>query len=195
MSEDNGFMEKLNTTHIDTQKVVKWYVMRDLKRPNAKSPAYKVLEENKMEVFTPLVQKLNIKNGTKVRELVPFIPDLLFVHTSKETLDSFVLKIPTLQYRYVRGGKYKEAMTVDETSMNQFISAIRSSTKYQYYQLTEIPAAFIGSLIRIVGGFLDGCEGYLLKVRGSKRKRLLVKIENLMAAAFEVESEYIQIVQ
>lgn len=29
-----------------------WYVMRDLKRPNAKLPAYKQLSDEHLEVFT-----------------------------------------------------------------------------------------------------------------------------------------------
>lgn len=33
----------------------KWYVMRDLKRANAKHPAYKILGEMNMKIFTPMV--------------------------------------------------------------------------------------------------------------------------------------------
>ena len=31
-----------------------WYVMRDLKRRNAKNPAYSMLEDAGFEVFTPM---------------------------------------------------------------------------------------------------------------------------------------------
>lgn len=31
-----------------------WFVMRDLKRPNAKLPAYKMLEDKRFEVFAQL---------------------------------------------------------------------------------------------------------------------------------------------
>ena len=48
-------------------------------------------------------------------------------------------------------------------------------------------------LIRIVGGTLDGYEGTLVTVRGSKRKRLLVEIPMLLAAAVEVEPEYVKL--
>lgn len=34
------------------EKGMRWYVMRDLKRANAKVPAYKLLEGMKMEVFS-----------------------------------------------------------------------------------------------------------------------------------------------
>ena len=45
-----------------------------------------------------------------------------------------------------------------------------------------------------MGGMLDGFEGYLLTVRGSKVKRLLVELPTLLAASVEVESEYIQLI-
>ena len=59
-----------------------WYVMRDLKRPNAKHPAYKQLEELGFEVFVPMKWFLSVKQGKRVREKRPFIQDLLFVHTT-----------------------------------------------------------------------------------------------------------------
>lgn len=38
-----------------------WYVMRDLKRANASLPAYKLLEKEKIEVFTPMKTILIVK--------------------------------------------------------------------------------------------------------------------------------------
>lgn len=67
--------------------------MRDLKRPNAKQPAYKFLREEGFEVFVPTKSQIITRNGKKVVEEIPVIRDLLFVHTEKERLD------PTLQGR------------------------------------------------------------------------------------------------
>ena len=52
----------------------RWYVMRDLKRVNAKQPAYMELKGMGMEVFVPMKQHLKMKKGVRVREEVPFIP-------------------------------------------------------------------------------------------------------------------------
>ena len=49
-----------------------------------------------------------------------------------------------------------------------------------------------GRKIRIVGGNLDGYEGMLLTTRGSKTKRILVKLPNWLVAAVEVNLEYVQ---
>ena len=69
-----------------------WYVMRDLKRPNAKLPAYKQLSDEHLEVFTPMQWRLKLKNGKRIREEVPFMQDLLFVHDTQEVLISLSIK-------------------------------------------------------------------------------------------------------
>ena len=65
-----------------------WYVMRDLKRCNAKKPAYKQLQEAGVKVFVPLKWQIILQKGKKVREKVPVIQDLLFVYDSRQHLDS-----------------------------------------------------------------------------------------------------------
>ena len=101
-----------------------WYVMRDLKRPNAKLPAYKQLSDEHLEVFTPMQWRLKLKNGKRIREEVPFMQDLLFIHDTREVLDLFVRKIPTLQYRYQKGGGYCQPMIVSISS--DLLSAIKT---------------------------------------------------------------------
>lgn len=176
------------------KQVIRWYVMRDLKRSNTLSPAYKVLREKHLEVFTPMQWKIRTRNRVKIREQAPFIPDLLFVHASKKNIDPFVEKIPTLQYRYVRGG-YKEEMTVKDAAMNKFICAVNTSSHAEYFKPSEITPQYIGSNIRIIGGPLNGYTGHLLKVRGSRKRRLLVEIPDLITAAIEVKPEFIQILE
>ena len=63
---------------------LQWFVMRDLKRRNAKLPAYKLLEGLGIKVFTPMVWKLVVRHGKRCREEVPFMQDLLFVHDMRQ---------------------------------------------------------------------------------------------------------------
>jgi len=46
-----------------TERRVQWFVMRDLKRPNAKLPAYRLLRELNFEVFVPMKVLVTNKNG------------------------------------------------------------------------------------------------------------------------------------
>lgn len=116
---------------------VRWYVMRDLKRTNARQPAYKLLEGLKMEIFVPMRWSLKTRKGIHVREEVPFIQDLLFVHETQSNLDTVVGKTPTLQYRWLRN-TWREPMTVADKDMRRFIKAVRSTEFPQYYLPEEV---------------------------------------------------------
>ena len=93
-----------------TEPQDQWYVMRDLKRPNARIRAYQQLSESGLVVFTPMVTRVADRYGKRVRETVPFISDLLFVYATRAILDPVVDRIDTLQYRYVKGGGYCEPL-------------------------------------------------------------------------------------
>ena len=172
---------------------LQWFVMRDLKRYNAKLPAYKLLESLGIKVFTPMVWKLVVRHGKRCREEVPFMQDLLFVHDTRQAVDPIVEKYGTVQYRYVRGG-YKVPMTVREADMQRFIHAVESSENPRYYTPKEITPDMIGREVRIVGGPLDGYEGHLQKMQGVRVKRLFVEIPSILTASVEVQPEYIQLI-
>lgn len=171
-----------------------WYVMRDLKRPNAKLPAYKFLESQGVVAFTPMHWRLVNRDGKRISEYVPFIADLLFVYETREKLDAIVAKTPTLQYRFQKGKPYCDPMIVPDDEMHRFMHAVGSVGNPQYYHPSEITPAMCNRNIRIVGGNLDGYEGKLLEVRGSRAKQhILVELPMWLVAAIEVSPEYIQL--
>lgn len=171
-----------------------WYALRDLKRSNAIYPAYKQLRELGIEVFTPMKWRMTKRNGRQFGREVPVMPDLLFAHDSRKILDPIVAQTPTLQYRFKKGGTYCEPIIVPEEDMNRFIGAVRAAEEPKYYSAEEIDSLMTGKNIRIVGGAMDGQEGKLLTVRGSKVKRIVIKLPNLLALSVKVEDEYIQII-
>ena len=177
---------------LDENERSQWFVMRDLKRRNAKLPAYELFKGFGIKVFTPMVWKLMVRHGKRCREEVPFMQDLLFVHDTRMAVDPIVEKYDTVQYRYVRGG-YKVPMTVRDNDMQRFIHAVESTENPRYYTPEEISSDMIGKKVRIVGGPLDGYEGCLQKMQGARIKRLFVELPNLLAAAVEVNPEYIQV--
>jgi hypothetical protein len=181
------------SSSLNNNKSVRWFVMRDLKRSNAKLQAFRILKEKNIEVFTPMKTRLCVVKGEQVRKEVPCIPDLLFVHDTRKTLDPIVESIPTLQYRWLRN-KYREPMTVPDAEMERFICVVHASALPKYYLPEEITPEMYNRPIRIVGGLLDGYEGTLLTTRGSKVKRLLVEIPHLLAVGVEVDPDYIQLI-
>lgn len=172
-----------------------WYVLRDLKRPNSKSPAYIVLPQLGFETFTPMRWVLtDTRSGNKTRKHIPYIPSLLFAKSIKSRLDEVIRKTDTLQYRFVKGAPQNTPMVVPTYEMECFRLAVTQSESCEYYSPAEITPDMIGRKVMIMGGQLDGTTGHLLKMRGSKKKRLIVTLEGLVAATIEVEPDYIQFV-
>ena len=176
-----------------------WYVLRDLARPNAKNPAYKQLQampEMKDCVFVPLKQRVFVEHGRRVVRFVPYMPDLIFVHKSREELDPIVRQIELLQFRYVRGGKQFEAMSVGAKEFEKFRNAVEHTDNVEYYSYEDVSPQLYGKQIRIIGGRLNGFEGRLMSKKGSKFKRLLVDLQECnLSAAIQVESDYIQLLK
>lgn len=173
------------------EQQTQWFVMRDLKRSNAKLRAYQQLADEGFQVFTPTTTKIVDTFGKRRRIQVPFIPDLLFVNAPKASLDKFVTRIGTLQYRYIKDAPYGTSMTVSDVAMDRFIAAVSSVKTPKYYSADEITPDMYGSIVRIIGdSALSGYEGRLLKVRGASKKRLLVDLSGLLCASIEINSSY-----
>lgn len=171
-----------------------WFALRDLKRPNAKTMAWQELSERGFEVFTPMTQVVRETGGKRRRIEIPAVPDLLFVHSTRERLDPVVASIPTLQYRFVKGAPAGTAMTVDDSSMDRFVRAVSGSADTRYFNAGEITPSMIGREVRVIGGPLDGFTGNLLSVRGLRSRRLIVDLHGFLSAAVEVAPEFIQII-
>lgn len=171
---------------------VQWFVMRDLTRSNAKLPAYQMLDDLGIKNYTPKVQKIIVRKGKRECKKVPFIHDLLFVHDSRRIIDPIEENVHTFQYRFLKG---RMPMTVREKDMDYFMKAVETSESPQYFRPEDITPEMRKRKIRIIGGPLDGYEGHLITVRGSKVKRLLVELPALLAATVEVEPDFICLVK
>ena len=170
----------------------RWFVMRDLSRSNAKLPAWEMLRDKHIRHFTPLVWRMMSVGGKRKPRQVPYIQDLVFAYGTRGELDPLVERVRTFQYRYLRH-TWREPMTVPDLEMERFIRAVESTHSPRYYTPEEVTPEMRNRPVCIVGGPLDGYTGTLVTVRGSKRKRLLVEIPMLLAAAVEVEPEYIKL--
>ena len=171
-----------------------WFVMRDLKRRTSNTLAIQELAKAGLEVFTPMTQMVMKIGGKLQRRDVPVIHDLLFVHEAKDVLDPIVEKLPTLQYRYQRGKTKDEPTTVRNNDMERFIHAINNTKTPIFYKPGELTENMYGKSVHIVGGVLNGYEGRLLSVKGIRTRRLIIEISEIMAAAVEVEPEFINFV-
>ncbi len=171
-----------------------WFAMRDLTPSNAKKIAYELLQEEGIEVFTPMKQVVSIKRGKKVVSEVPMLHTLLFVHGTREELDPVVKRINNLQYLFLKTTARGPA-TVSDDEMRQLMLVSSTSSKVQYYTPEELKADKfkVGNPILINGGGYAGCKGKQLSVRGSRKKYILVELKGYISAAVEINPEHITV--
>ena len=174
---------------------MRWYCLRDLKRPNCKVKAYQELTELGFRVFTPLREAVKVVKGKKIILHRPVISDLLFVQSQRDLLDPIIERTPTLQYRYVRGGAYQEAMTVPDRQMEDFIKAATMGDSPIYLQPESIDRTIVGRPVRVVGGQLDGIEGKVLAIRGKKKRRVLLELPGMLSLTIEVTPDLLEIIR
>ncbi len=168
--------------------------MRDLKRANAKEPAYISLPKLGFETFTPMHWVLNKSaSGATKREYKPFIHGLLFVKSLKKDLDPTVAKTPTLQYTFVKGSR-QTPLVVPTSEMELFINAVSAEhSACVYYSPEDIKPEMLGKRVKIVGGVMDGAVGNLLKLQGSRRKRLVVNLKDMLVASVEITDGFVEL--
>lgn len=85
-------------------------------------------------------------------------------------------------------------MTVADAEMERFINAVNSDNAPLIYTPSELTPDMIGREIIVNGGPMDGVRGRLLKMRGSRKRRLIVELKGFFVAAVEVNPDYVQLV-
>ena len=182
----------------EEQKPDFWFVLRDMKRPNAHDSGYlSLLEmpELQGDLFIPLKQMIYNHFGKRIIKQIPLYQDLIFLHRSRPEAEAILKNIPSLQFRYVKGKK-ATPMTIPSSSMNDFIAVVQSTSDIIYYNIDEVSEELYGKRIRIIGGNLHGKEGRLLSRRGSKVKRLIVELPQCnLAASVSIDPDCIQLLK
>lgn len=170
-------MQDGNTATTDKQ----WFAMRvTYQRELA---AKKILDEIDVESFVPMkrVRKTN-KSGKAAWALKSALHNYIFIHCDRKTLDEIKKhQIPWL--RYIMSPAKKVPITVPDRDMINFITVAGNAQEDIRYLSPEKINLAQGDRVRVLGGIFEGAEGVFMKIEGSRSKRVVVKIEGLVAVA------------
>jgi transcription antitermination factor NusG len=169
-----------------------WFVMCAYK--NEKKAEMKLGGKDGLEYFIPKCYAVRIYHGKKRKELVPIIPNLVFVHASRMEIQEFKKKHKILQYVMWEKSTGTDFVVVPDKQMEDFMKlAGRYEESVVYYKPEEINLQK-GTRVRIHGGAFDGVEGVFVKVRGARSRRVVVLLEGIMAVtSAEISSDLIEI--
>ena len=161
---------------------VLWYAMRATYRREL--DAMHRLKEAGMGCFIPMQYHFRLKRGRRVRELVPAVRNLLFVHALPSELKRMKLELPYLQY--ITDTRSHEKIIIPDVQMQRFIAVAGTyDDQLLYFQPGELNLAK-GTRVRITGGEFAGYEGTFLKVKGARDRRVVIAVEGVIAVALAV---------
>lgn len=169
-----------------------WYAMRATYRRELE--AMHRLEGAGMGCFVPMQYHFRVKRGRRVRELVPVVRNLLFVHARPSELQR--LKQELLYLQYITDSRSHEKIIVPDDQMEHFIAVAGSySDQLLYFQPWELNLSK-GTKVRITGGDFAGYEGTFLKVKGARDRRVVISVEGVIAVALAtVHPDLIEVIE
>ena len=149
---------------------------------------------NGLAAFVPLRYTVKTVRGQKQRALIPAITGMIFV---KGTLDELKEYIGKAHYPvYIKKSTFsnkEDYLTVPTHAMEEFIAVTESNEEHVTYFRPEEISLQAGDRIRIKGGFYDGKEGTIIRIKGKRNKHLVVQIPGVLIAAVELSPEMVEL--
>ena len=116
-----------------------------------------------------------------LRELVPVISDLIFVHSVQSELQKVKFKLPYFQYMIdIRNG---QKIIVPDDQMRQFIAVAGTYDEHLIFFSPDEVNLRKGTKVRITGGDFEGYEGVFVKVKGARDRRVVISLQGVIAMA------------
>lgn len=156
-----------------------WYAMRATYRRELE--AVKLLEREGLGCFVPMQYKVSVKRGRKVRELVPAIHSLVFVHARPSEVKRVKSQVSWLQY--ITDSRSGQKIVVPDNQMQRFIAVSGTYNDHLLYFRPDELNLKKGTRVRITGGEFEGQEGIYLKVKGARDRRVVVEVQGVVAVA------------
>jgi transcription antitermination factor NusG len=185
-----------------------WYVIGSLNRQN-ELKIRDALRLDGKECFVPLryelvkvKDKVSGKKGhkktqeRKERQLVPAIPGMVFIKefdSVDKMKDYFLHRKERVFLKKSTFTNKEDYLSVTDHDMENFIAITeKAGERITYYEPGEIQLR-PGDRIRVNGGLYDGREGIIMRVKGKRRKQLVVSIPGVLIASVEMEPDLVEL--
>lgn len=162
----------------------KWYVLRVTYQRELSTKEY--LDKLHVENFVPVrvVRRRDSKGRfSRVREAA--VHNYIFVRSTREVIDDLEDIQAALILRYVmhlQNGE-NQIMTVPESQMRNFIAVAANIDEPVIFLSPEEVALSKGDKVRIKDGVFMGVEGTFMRVKNTRDRRVVVKIDGITAVA------------
>ena len=176
------------------EKEVRWYVIGYVTR-GRELKIRDELRRDEHECFVPLRYDVRKLGGQRRRIMVPAVTGLIFLRGSlEEVREAIRFRSDGLFIRKSTFSNKEDYLSVSEHEMRNFIAlSEQAGENITYYNPDEIHLQ-VGDKIRVKGGMFDGREGVIMRIKGKRRRQLVVSIPGIVYAAVELEPELLEFI-
>jgi transcription antitermination factor NusG len=177
------FFSLKNSMTNSTDTTAEWYVLRVTYQRELSTKEY--LDKLNIENFVPIrvVRRRNSK-GQFFRACEAAVHNYIFIRSTRGVIDELkTYKLPMLRYVMHPQNGENQIMVVPEEQMRNFIAVAGNEDEQVLFMSPEEVALSKGDKVRITGGVFEGVEGQLMRVKNSRGKRVVVKIDGITAVA------------
>ncbi len=174
--------------------IEKWYVMGCL-GVHHEEKVRDTLKSAGFRSHVPMKYEIKKVRQQERRTMVPAITGLIFAKGTLDDLKEFITH-KSKNAIYLRKSTFtnkKEYLTVPDKVMERFIESTNlRQEKITYFKPDELNLKE-GETICMKGGYYDGMEGVILRIKGKRNKHLVVQIPGVIMAAIEIEPELVEL--
>ena len=164
----------------------KWYVARTRARQEKKIKMR--LDDLSIENYLPLRSEDHFyRNGRHKRIDVPLLPNLIFIRIEPNLRFSITTNLSDLFAHYVVDKFTHASMVIPDRQMQDFIHVI--ATQDESIALEDLHLQK-GDKVEVIAGVFKGIEGEFMTIKG--RKKVLLRIDGLIAYSVEVPNQYLR---
>lgn len=159
-----------------------WYAMKASYGKAIK--AKEQLDVMHVESYVPMCYKEKLVKGRNKVVLAPAVPNLIFIKTDKSLLDKVKYNMQFLHNMLAKSNidNVLEPIVVPDSDMERFIKVTSDANHKLRYIDMELNRAQLskGTKVRVIGGDYKGYEGVLFRPKGSRSKRVIITICDLV---------------
>ena len=141
-----------------------WFAMRVTYRREL--DVKNLLDQQGVSSFIPMHYVIRMAKKRKVRELVPVVHNLIFIHITQTDMKEL-----------------KKEIIVPDGQMRDFIAVAGTYDEHLLFFKPEEINPAKGTRVRIIGGDFAGYEGIFIKVKGARDRRVVICIQGIIAMA------------
>lgn len=180
----------------ESEELSEWYVLRVTYQREL--IAKRRLDELGITSFVP-TRKVEVRGASGVKRIQrkALVHNYIFVFSNKQAIDSVkCFELPYLRYVVHTQNNEKTLMRVPERQMRSFMLVTGSEDERLQLLQAESVDLKLGTKVRVVGGIFAGAEGILVKIPGSRSRRVVVQIDGVaMVATPAIEREFLEVIE